>query len=92
MKAEGGFGTKSEEMNIARRELIAADGNFNAELVGAKVAMLNGTKEKYAAALAQVQQRIEQTPIEQRGSLLDVRDFYDKAIEIIDNTLRIFNI
>ena len=81
----------ANQFDVARRELITADGNFNTELVAAKVTMLKAIKERYTVALMQIQQRIEQTPIEQRGSLLDIRDFYDKAIEIIDNNLKIFN-
>lgn len=82
----------ASQFDIARRELITADGNFNTELVAAKVNLLTATKQRYAASAEQLQLRIQQTPIDQRGSLLEIRDFYDKAIEIIDNTLRIFNI
>ena len=81
----------TSQFDNARRELIAADGNFNSELVAAKVTLLTGVKARYAESLAALSRRIEQTPIEQRGNLLDVRDFYDKAIELIDNHLRIFN-
>lgn len=81
----------ANQFDISRRELITVDGNFNTELVAAKVTMLKGIKDRYAGDLMQVRQRIGQTPIEQLGSLPDIRDFYDKAIEIIDNNIKIFN-
>ncbi|MBE6956968.1 MAG: hypothetical protein E7450_05910 [Ruminococcaceae bacterium] len=78
------------QFDVARRELIGADGNFNKEAVAAKVELLTNTKTRYAAAMQQLDQRIQQTPIDQRGDLIDTRDFYEKAIEIIDNNLRVF--
>ena len=81
----------ANQFDVARRELISVDGGFNKELVAAKVELLTKIKERYAQVLSQIQLRISQTPIDQRGTLVETSEFYEKSIEIIDNTLRIFN-
>ncbi len=79
------------QFDAARRNLLNPDGSFVEGLVAQKVELFKTTKERYAATLSQIQMRIQQTPIDQRGNLLEIADFYTKAIEIIDNNLRIFN-
>ncbi len=82
----------SAQFEKSRRELLTADGSFNTEKVAEKTELLTSTRARYVSALDQVKRRIEQTPIDQRGNLMDICEFYEKAIEIIDNNLRILNI
>ncbi|MBQ8249987.1 MAG: hypothetical protein IJY93_08970 [Clostridia bacterium] len=77
-----------DQFDRARMSLLGADGGFNAAAVDEKAALLNGMKDAIASSMASVQERIDRTPVEQRGALSEVLDFYQKANEIISDRLR----
>ena len=81
-------GNIANQVELAKRALISADGGFNVTAVTEKVAMLTAKQAQIATGLATVRERIDRTPMEQRGSLLDVRDFYEKCAELIEDKLR----
>lgn len=76
-------GNIAEQFNRSRAGLLTADGGFNTEAVGGKVAVLTSKKEEALTALTTVQERIDRTPVEQRGALIEIRDFYQKVVEIV---------
>ena len=45
-------------------------------------------EENELKALASLRERIERTPVEQRGNLLEIYDFYEKSAEIVSDILR----
>ena len=77
-----------QQFDRARAGLLTMDGNFNVEAVDAKAALLTELKENDLKALASLRERIERTPVEQRGNLLEIYDFYEKSAEIVSDILR----
>ncbi len=77
-----------QQFERSRGALISMDGGFIAEAVEAKAAVLLSLKDTFLKAIATLQERIERTPLEQRGSLLETYDFYQKAAEIVSDILR----
>lgn len=78
----------SEQLDRAKRNLIAADGNFNADAVSEKAGALGAARQRFEEGLKYAQEKADRTPIEERGSLIDIIEFYQKAIELVDNYLR----
>ena len=78
----------TEQFDRARKSLLSADGGLNAAAVAEKVQLLNTNRDAIKKALAAVQERIDRTPVEQRGALAEIRDFYLKAEEIISDRLK----
>ena len=81
----------ASQFERAKRSLISADGNFIVDAVKEKVAALTALKDNVSKSLAVVQERIDRTPMEQRASLVEVSEFYQKAAELLDDRLRGLN-
>lgn len=78
----------AEQYEIARGQLLNAEGGFNVEAVETKRKMLDGYIEKFADALQTVKTQIERTRLDQRESLIETKDFYERAIELLEQTKR----
>ena len=76
-------GNIATQYDVARKALIGADGNFIKEALAQKLAILSEHEEKFKQALQSVQTKISKTPLEQRGELTAMADFYERAIEML---------
>ncbi len=81
-------GNIKNQFEIARRALLSADGTFNQTAVAAKREALTTLLTRVKEALSNILARIDQTPIQQCGPLVEIRDFYQKADELLIERLR----
>ena len=79
------------QFDASRQSLLSADGSFNVEAVNAKLALLQGYEERFTTASQAVKVQIEHTPIDQRGELIDILDFYDCALELINQIKQVIH-
>lgn len=78
----------SEQLDRVKRSLVGLDGNFIADVVAKKVADLENARSRFSDALVSVKDKAERTPMGERDALLEIVEFYEKGIEIVDNYLR----
>ena len=83
-------GNIASQVDRAKRGLIGMDGGFIMDAVNAKTAKLSQEKERLSTALTVVRDRVDRTPMEQRGDLMETLEFYEKAVELLESRLRMF--
>ncbi len=79
------------QMERAKTGLLAADGGFNKEAVAEKVASLKSLMERIAQDGSRLRDQISRTPIEQRQSLAAAGEFYEVAVEVLNNYITMFD-
>lgn len=82
------IGNINQQFDRARQTLLSADGNFNPVAVDEKAKLLTDLRDPLMAEFTSLNERIDRTPVELRGNLMDTLDFYQKAAEIIADRLR----
>lgn len=91
LKTDGGLADNIDaQFEAARKNLISINGEFIADQVAAKRAILTNLKQQLSQEKDYLEQQIRATPLEQRGDLVKSFDFYTLAVETTEDLLRFF--